>query len=63
MSILLILSHDWLNYKQIHNLNYRLVFSDSAKKTQRWQSNFFLWIEDNEIVDLEKFNNICSNLS
>ncbi|MBC3618216.1 hypothetical protein H8R01_13005 [Vibrio metschnikovii] len=24
LSILLILSHDWLNYKQIHNLNYRL---------------------------------------
>ncbi|WP_222616091.1 hypothetical protein, partial [Vibrio metschnikovii] len=25
LSILLILSHDWLNYKQIHNLNYRLI--------------------------------------
>ncbi|WP_254618048.1 hypothetical protein [Vibrio metschnikovii] len=22
---MLILSHDWLNYKQIHNLNYRLL--------------------------------------
>ncbi|MEZ8725169.1 MepB family protein [Vibrio cyclitrophicus] len=39
------------------------VFSDSAKKTQRWQSNFFLWIEDNEIVDLDKFNNIFINLN
>ncbi|WP_217537376.1 hypothetical protein, partial [Vibrio metschnikovii] len=30
LSILLILSHDWLNYKQIHNLNYRL--SSTFKK-------------------------------
>ncbi|MFA0196388.1 hypothetical protein AB4454_17115, partial [Vibrio artabrorum] len=28
LSILLILSHDWLNYKQIHNLNYRLTKPD-----------------------------------
>ncbi|EDP59873.1 hypothetical protein AND4_00653 [Vibrio sp. AND4] len=39
------------------------VFSDSAKKTQKWQSRFFLWIEDNEIVDLDKCNNIFSDLN
>lgn len=32
LSILLILSHDWLNYKQIHNLNYRLISRICIKK-------------------------------
>lgn len=39
------------------------VFSNSAKKTQLWQSDYFLWIEDNKIIDFEKFTKIFGNLT
>lgn len=38
------------------------VFSDSAKKTQRWQSDYFLWIEGNGIVDFDKFTHIFGDV-
>lgn len=34
------------------------VFSDSAKKTQRWQGEYFVWVEDNVITEFEKFTHI-----
>ncbi len=39
------------------------LFSNSAKKTQLWQSEYFLWIEDNKILDFEKFTKIFGNLT
>lgn len=39
------------------------VFSNSAKKTQLWQSDYFLWIEDNQILDFEKLTKIFGNLT
>ncbi|NRF32162.1 MepB family protein [Vibrio coralliilyticus] len=31
------------------------VFSESAKRTQRWQCEYFVWMENNVITDVEKF--------
>lgn len=39
------------------------VFSNSAKKTQLWQSDYFLWIEDNKILDFDKFTKIFGNFA
>ncbi|MDQ2189494.1 hypothetical protein FKQ61_06350 [Vibrio sp. A14(2019)] len=45
---MLILSHDWLNYKQIHNLNYRLeqfLFSHHIPDTDLSLQNYDQFIE------------------
>jgi len=37
------------------------IFSDSGKKTQRWQLPYFIEINDDGLIDLCKLNNILRN--